>query len=529
MRSWIAIVAAGALACGGGGRHTQAPVPAPAAPAPAPTVTPGRPGGADAVNAADVRRRIYSIADDSMRGRATPSAGLETMAGYVASEFRRFGLRPMGDSGGYVQRYPLEIYQSRGDSAAVWASGSAPMRWTLGQNMKFLQGRPIADHVAATAVLVTGTPQAGGGLDSATVTGKVAIVPIGATGFAGATALLQRHPAAIIAILALPDSTWAQFPSKGSGTEVRNPAEGGGITVPPVLVIRDSIARPWLTQAGVSLDSARAAATGALSARALSGLTVHVMLPERLLRRTSAPNVVGMLEGSDPVLKHQYVLFTGHMDHIGQPGDGEGCAAKGADSICNGADDDGSGSVAVLELAQAFSSAAARPKRSLVFMTVSGEERGLWGSAYFADHPTVPIDSIVADLNSDMVGRSDTLKDSMAVIGREHSDLGTTLDAVAAAHPELHMTPIGDRWPQENLYFRSDHYNFARKGIPILFFTSGLHADYHQVSDSPDKIDVEKEARFVKLAYYLGVAVANAAAKPQWNPDSYRKIVQGGN
>ncbi len=528
MRSWIAFPVAGAVACGGG-MHTQAPAPTPAPPPTAPTVTTGRAMGPASITAEDVRRRIFLVADDSMRGRATPSAGLETMAGYVASEFRRFGLRPMGDSGGYIQRYPLEIYQARGDSAAVWATGSAPMRWTLGQNMKFLQGRPVADHVAATAVLITGTPQAGGGLDSATVTGTVAIVPIGATGFAGATALLQRHPIAIIAVLALPDSTWAQFPSRESGIEVRNPAEGGGLTVPPVLVIRDSVARPWLTQAGVDLDSARAAATGALTARALTALTVHVMLPTRLLRRTSAPNVVGMLEGSDPVLQHQYVLFTGHMDHIGQPGDGEGCTARGADSICNGADDDGSGSVAVLELAQAFASTAERPKRSLVFMTVSGEERGLWGSAYFADHPTVPIDSIVADLNSDMVGRSDTLKDSMAVIGREHSDLGTTLDVVAAAHPELHMTPVGDRWPQENLYFRSDHYNFARKGIPILFFTSGLHVDYHQVSDSPDKIDVDKEARFVKLAYYLGLTVANTPERPKWNPESYRRIVQGGN
>ena len=90
------------------------------------------------------------------------------------------------------------------------------------------------------------------------------------------------------------------------------------------------------------------------------------------------------------------------------------------------------------------------------------------------------------------------------------------------------MTPVGDRWPQENLYFRSDHYNFARKGVPILFFTSGLHPDYHQVSDTPDKIDTDKEARFVRLEYYLGETVANAAQKPQWNPDSYRRIVQGG-
>ena len=237
--------------------------------------------------------------------------------------------------------------------------------------------------------------------------------------------------------------------------------------------------------------------------------------------------MIGILDGRDANLKKEYVLFTAHMDHLGTPGSGEGCAARGGDSICNGADDDGSGTVAVLELAQAFGAARERPKRSLVFMTVSGEERGLWGSEYFANHPTVPLASVVADLNSDMVGRN--WKDTMSVIGREHSSLGAVLDSVTAAHPELNMKPVGDLWPQEELYFRSDHYNFAKKGVPILFFTSGLHPDYHQVSDSPDKIDAEKEARFAQLVYYLGLAVANAAARPQWNPDSYKQIVGGEN
>jgi hypothetical protein len=521
MRHLSVMSLAAALACSTGQGSSPAATPVPAA-------APAAPIGVASITAADVRQRIYRIADDSMRGRATPSPELEKMAGYVAGEFRRFGLTPGGDSGGYLQRYPLNVSTSVAESAAVWASGTATVRWTLGQDMKFIQGAPIADRVAEEAILVTGTPQSGGGLDSATVTGKIAIVPIGATGFAGASELLQRHPAAIVVILDPPDSVWAQFPNQESGRVVENPNAGGGVVIPPLLAIRGAGAQRWLAQAGVNLDSARAAATGPLAARAITGLTIHVSLPRRLLQRTGAPNVVGILEGSDPVLKHQYVVFSGHMDHIGMPSDGEGCSPQGADSICNGADDDGTGSVAVLELAQAFASAPARPKRSLVFLTVSGEERGLWGSAYFADHPTVPIDSIVADLNSDMVGRSDTLKDSMVAIGREHSDLGTTLDRVASAHPELHMTPVGDRWPQENLYFRSDHYNFARKGVPILFFTSGLHPDYHQVSDTPDKIDTEKEARFVRLEYYLGETVANAAQKPQWNPDSYRKIVQGG-
>src|SRR5207245_2571350 len=170
-------------------------------------------------------------------------------------------------------------------------------------------------------------------------------------------------------------------------------------------------------------------------------------------------------------------------------------------------------------------SARERPKRSLVFMTVSGEERGLWGSAYFADHPTVPLADVIADLNIDMVGRNS--KDTVAVIGREHSNLGATLDSVAAAHRELNIKPAGDLWPQEGLFFRSDHYNFAKKGVPILFFTTGLHPDYHQVTDSPEKIDAEKEARFARLVYHLGLAVANTSQRPRWNPDSYKRIVGG--
>jgi peptidase M28-like protein len=520
MRHLSVMVPAFALACGTGQVAHPATAPAPVAARKAPV-------GVASITAADVRERIFRIADDSMRGRATPSPELDKMAAYVAGEFRRFGLVPAGDSGAYLQRYPLEIYASIAESSAVWTTGAAPMRWALGQDMKFLQGQPLTDRATAEAVLVTGTPQSGGGLDSATVAGKVAVVPIGATGFAGATALLQRHPAAIVAVLEVPDGAWTEVPNQ-TGKVVRNPNEGGGLVIPPVLAVRSAAAKSWLEQAGVNLDSAQLAATGPLAARVIPGVTFHVDLPRRLLQRTAAPNVVGILEGSDPVLKHQYVVFSGHMDHIGTPPDGEGCAARGADSICNGADDDGTGSVAVLELAEAFATAPVRTKRSLVFLTVSGEERGLWGSAYFADHPAVPIDSMVADLNSDMVGRSDTLRDSMVAIGREHSDLGATLDRVAQAHPELHMTPIGDRWPQENLYFRSDHFNFARKGVPILFFTSGLHPDYHQVSDTPDRIDTEKEARFLRLEYYLGETVANTAQKPQWNPDSYQRIVKAG-
>jgi acetylornithine deacetylase/succinyl-diaminopimelate desuccinylase-like protein len=207
--------------------------------------------GLETITAADVKRRIGIIADDSMRGRDTPSPGLEATARYIASEFRSFGLKPGGDSGTFIQRYPIP--------------GGSP----------------------------------------------------------------DRKP----------------------GTRVR-----------------------------------------------------------------TAPNVVGILEGSDPVLKDEFIVLSAHMDHVGV-----GAPVNG-DSIYNGADDDASGTTGVIELAEALSTPGARPKRSVLFLTVSGEEHGLWGSGWFSEHSPVPIAQIVADLNIDMIGRN--WKDTIVVIGKEHSDLG---------------------------------------------------------------------------------------------------------
>jgi Zn-dependent M28 family amino/carboxypeptidase len=209
------------------------------------------------------------------------------------------------------------------------------------------------------------------------------------------------------------------------------------------------------------------------------------------------------------------------MDHtgVGRPN------AEG-DSIFNGADDDASGTVAVVELAEAFSMLDPAPRRSVIFLAVSGEERGLWGSAYFTAFPPVPMDDIVADLNADMISRN--WPDSIVVIGKEHSDLGATLERVAEAHPELDMVPMDDIWPEENFYSRSDHFNFARNGVPILFFFNGTHEDYHQVTDELERIDAEKAARITRLMFYLGLEVANAPERPTWDPQHYADIAGGG-
>lgn len=233
----------------------------------------------------------------------------------------------------------------------------------------------------------------------------------------------------------------------------------------------------------------------------------------------SAPNVVAVLEGSDPTLKDEYIVFSAHMDHVGIR------RAVDGDSIYNGADDDGSGTIGIVELAEAFASMETPPRRSLIFLLVSGEERGLLGSRYFAGHMPVATEAVVANLNMDMIGRN--WPDTIVAIGKEHSDLGETLNAVNTAHPELGMTAIDDVWPDERFYFRSDHYNFARQGIPILFFFNGVHDDYHRPSDQVEKIDFEKASRIVQLVFYLGLEIADNDARPVWNPESYTEIVEG--
>ncbi len=234
-----------------------------------------------------------------------------------------------------------------------------------------------------------------------------------------------------------------------------------------------------------------------------------------------APNAVGILRGRDPELADEYVVLSAHMDHVGIRTPDES-----GDSIWNGADDNASGTAAVLEVAEALADMDPAPRRSVIFLLVSGEERGLWGSAHYGANPSVPMERIVANVNADMVGRNWT--DTIVAIGKEHSDLGATLERVNAAHPELGMTAIDDLWPEENFYRRSDHFNFARRGVPILFFFNGTHEDYHGRDDEVEKIDADKASRIARLIRHLTEEIADADERPQWDPESYDAIVETG-
>ena len=231
------------------------------------------------------------------------------------------------------------------------------------------------------------------------------------------------------------------------------------------------------------------------------------------VKTTKTENVLGYLEGTDK--KDELVIVTAHYDHIGREVD----AKEGQDQINNGADDDGSGSVSVMQLAKVFSQAkkdGKGPRRSMLFMTFTGEEKGLLGSDYYTQHPVFPLANTVVDLNIDMVGRRDPQhKDSAPYVYVIGSDkLSTELHNVNEEINKVNNKLIfdytyNDQNHPERLYYRSDHWNFAKNNVPIIFFFDGIHEDYHQPSDEPDKIEYELLAKRAQCVFYVAWEIAN--------------------
>src|SRR5262249_32354293 len=239
----------------------------------------------------------------------------------------------------------------------------------------------------------------------------------------------------------------------------------------------------------------------------------------------STQNVVAIWEGGDPVLKSEYVAMGAHYDHVGS-----GCPPVGNDRICNGADDDGSGTTALLAMAEALSKSPTRPKRSILFVWHCGEEKGLWGSRYFTQFPTIPLNQVVAQLNIDMIGRSKKAGDTNArnrdLTGPNDvyaiastmmsTELGELLDTVNKSYLNMRFDKrYDDPGDPMRFLYRSDHFNYARKGIPIIFFFDGEHEDYHRPGDSPDKIDYDKMEKITRTVYTMLWEVAALPARPK--------------
>jgi hypothetical protein len=483
------------------------------------------------LTAASARHHVGVIAHDSMGGRNTPSPGLEKTAEYFASKYREWGVQPGGDNGSYIQRYPFVKRAVDGSQSWVEINENGtvsryPMdKWAYGII-------PVDAHVSGPVVLLAGdlTPEA---IQNANLRGKIAVLVVDPNKVVEwnrwRAVIAAQGPAATVTLTNQPVEQFRMLMQRT--TNPTGWSLGLPETRPQAIVIHDSLFAGDPASANrPNFDEMRRATTAVvMEAPEEIQFTIHTRVRE--FDRITVPNVIGIIPGSDPVLRNEYVIFSAHMDHVGTAGDGVGgCRAMPAtetapaDSICNGADDDASGSTGILMVAEAFSKLKVKPRRSIVILHVSGEEKGLLGSRWYSENPTVPLAQTIANVNFDMIGRNNA--DSIVVIGKEHSDMGQTLARVMARHPELRFTTADDIWPEERFYFRSDHFNFARKGVPVLFFFNGVHEDYHRPSDHVEKIDADKIARVAKTGFYLAAELANTPARPQWNPESYKEIVE---
>ncbi len=475
------------------------------------------------ITADDMLARIGTLAHDSMRGRDTPSPGLEKAAAYLAGVFRELGLEPGGENGTFLQRYPLPLRAL--DTTGVHfgtVNGAGEDNRMLAYGTDFFASpAAMREGVDMFHGRFTWVGDLSGGLPAAEYgprTLLVVSVPGGPSRdwrlavSAAQRAAMQAGATALFVILGTEFNADTVNRMAASYARPRRALVDPG-EIPAFYVTQDAW-RGILEREGRLAAELLAAPPAPI---VFENVRAHFAAVAKVVEEGSPPNVVAILRGDDPELRDTYVVFSAHMDHVGV-----GTADAAGDSIFNGADDNASGSSALAEVAQAFAALRDPPRRSLVFLAVSGEEKGLLGSRWFTDHPTIPLDAIVADINVDMIGRNS--RDSIAVIGQEYSSLGPLVRSVAAEHPALGLTVSEDLWPQERFFFRSDHFNFARHEIPALFFFAGTHEDYHRPSDQVEKIDGEKAARVARLVFYTAHRIAESTEPPRWTAEGLAEI-----
>jgi len=497
-----------------------APSAGPAAGAPSPAANLGIP-------AEDLRRDLYVFAADSFGGRETGTPYADKAARWLAARLTQLRVEPGGDSG-YFHRVPMRKTVVTPGTATV-GTVVAPRQLTVGRDIAFLtslgRGAPLpkdsvdAELVFAQCGLVDSTLTRDDYTDLA-VAGKVIVivgtVPPNATDeqrkamanpqvlFNRIGLAIARQPAGIV--LLLPDSLFTLAASQFTGTQIELATGAQPVQQRPRVL-------PFIAVAPLTGSTMVPAEWPAdQSARLPSGMRLRASYKEET-STFNGYNVVGIVRGTDPVLRNTYVAYGAHYDHVGMSANING------DSINNGADDDGSGSVTLLAIARAWQQAP--PKRSGLFVWHIGEEKGLFGSEAFTNTPTVPLDSIVAQINADMIGRN--APDSLYIVGPgaapngQSSVVGAVVDSVntAGTRPFVFNREWDTTTHPERIYFRSDHYNYARKGIPIVFLTTGLHPQYHQVTDEAALINYEKMARIGELMYRVGMTLGNRTTRPK--------------
>ena len=516
----------------------------------------GASGGPGSITADDLKEWLTYIASDELAGRDTYSPGLGLAAGYIQEHLRAWRVRPAGDHEGYLQTVRVLGVKTTNRSSITVKVGRDSRTFKDGEGVVFPRNSGVSRTVTVDRIEFVGYGLDAPGVGHMDFRGKdvkgAAVVWLGPGGPRTVDAAVYRR------VLAGRNryATGQQQALASIGPEA--PAPGGrragdangqrpagepdftttqrlDLPIAPSITGSDAFLSFLFSRAPATYEDLkrRADARDDLPSFRLDGVTItfNVDATYEIVRTQLTQNVVAEVEGSDPRLKSTYVAFGAHYDHVGYAEGGTSTGSRSApgrvtpgaadDRIWNGADDDGSGTVAMMALARAFEQGP-RPKRSLLFVWHAGEERGLLGSRYFADHPTVPIDSIVAQLNIDMIGRNRDDKPSEAntvyVVGSDR--ISSELHEInreanrALAPPMTIDYEMNDPSDPEQVYYRSDHYSYAAKGIPIIFFTTGLHSDYHANTDEVSRIEFGKLTRVTDLVYETGVRVANLDHPP---------------
>jgi len=487
--------------------------------------------GAGSISAGDLRKHLTFIASDEMRGRNTPSLELKIAAKYLASRVESYGFKPVMPDGSFYQRIDLLRMSTSAENTKMIVTTSSGTRSfnfpadfsaTPGSNGSF------SGDVVFVGFGLSSPDNDWDDFKDVDVSGKI-VVMLDAR-LPGDHPLNERRNRRVVssrsrATSALRSGAAAVLAVANSQTEARNKARGNGFPVQTRTLYGNAPAdqsAPFnglishaLAMALLDVNETTLAAMfddigkgEQVDGKAFPGVSVNIEASTEIETFDYTQNVVAVLEGSDPVLKDEYVIYGAHYDHVGERGG----------QIYNGADDDGSGTVTLLEIAQAM--AIERPKRSVIIIWHTGEEKGLQGAGYFTENPPIPLEKVSAQINMDMVGRNDP--NTLFVIGGGR--ISTDLDNIVNekndmyAHMNLDYKFDAPDDPQ-SFYTRSDHYKYAQYGIPIVFFFTDIHEDYHEPTDTVDKINFIKIERIAKLAYHIGFEVANRPAMLPLNAD----------
>jgi len=496
------------------------------------------------------------LASDEYEGRETGKKGAWMAAEYIKKQFKSFGLT------GPVKGGADPYFQKIGYASLSLTKSELSLNGVAKENLKDFYITPATVSSTGFDVKATSILFAGYGLnkegfneyEGQDVAGKIvmifatgdptAVAPTapaaGTTGRRAPSAvgsqqvkikyLLDNKAAGVLVINSNADNITPRMkdaltngnPYLKTAERVKQMATAAGL---PTVVIGTALANQILAGANTNLEAVKAKI-----AETKKPASVVINMPVSFAAKSletdvRAENVLGFLEGSDPKLKNEVLVVTGHYDHIGLVTD-----PNATDKVNNGADDDGSGTTGVLLLAEAFSKAKKAgkgPKRSILFMTVVGEEKGLLGSEWYSENPVFPIENTIADLNIDMIGRGDDDRpgDNNFVYIIGSNMLSDDLDRIGKKANTDYVNIVLDekynnRTDPNQFYYRSDHYNFAKFGIPVIFYFNGVHKDYHKPGDEVSKIDFPMLAKRAQLVYFTAWELANGANRPVVNKNA---------